>query len=175
MDDFAQAYQDLALAEDILNKTGDTYGLAARLVYLGMVEESGGEIPQAKNHFTQALGDFLQMGMHGPTVDARAGLARTALIEGDLDTACQQAVEIENTLHESGPLGMEFPMRAYLTCARVWQAINENDRVVRIVDEGYTELAARAEKINPPEWRQSFMEKIPEHIELVALWKEYQL
>ena len=174
MDDFIQATRDLGLAESLLKETDDPYGLTVRQVYLGQIEESAGEISQARKHFAEALGNYEQLGMRGPAVDARAGLARSALIEGDLDTACQQAIEIETTLHDSGPLGMEFPIRAYLTCARVWQVAGERERMLRNIGEGYTELAARAEKISMPDWRQSYLENIPEHRDLVALWKEHQ-
>jgi tetratricopeptide (TPR) repeat protein len=174
MNNYTQAFQDLELAGSLLKETDDPYGLAARQVYLGQVDESTGDYTQARKHFAEALVNFEQLAMRGPAVDARAGLARNALVEGDLDIARQQAVEIEATLHENGPLGMEFPIRAYLTCARVWQATGERERLLCIIEEGYVELASRAEKISMPEWRQSYLEKIPEHSELVALWKEYQ-
>ena len=141
---------------------------------MGLVDESAGEISLAREHFEAALISFEKLHMRGPAVDTRAGLARSALNEGDLETACQQANEIEATLHEIGPLGMEFPIRAFLTCARVWQVAGEKVRMLRMISEGYTELAARAERIRISDWRQSFMENIPEHRELVALWNEFQ-
>jgi len=58
------------------------------------------------------------------------------------------------------PLGMEFPFGHHLTCARVWQVAGERERMLRNIGEGYTELAARAEKISMPDWRQSYLENI---------------
>jgi tetratricopeptide (TPR) repeat protein len=172
--DFTQACEDFKLAECLLKETDDTYGLTARQVYLGLVEESRGDFFLARKLFGEAFANFGKLRMSGPGVDARAGLARIALIEGDLETARHQASEIEAILHNTGPLGMEFPILAYLTCARVWQSVGEKDRMQRVTSEGYTELEARMEKISTTEWQRSYLENIPEHRELMVLWREFQ-
>jgi hypothetical protein len=39
------------------------------------------------------------------------------------------------------------------------------------LEAGYRDLMARADKFTDPEWRQSFLDNIPEHRALVAQWE----
>ena len=174
MEQFELAQQDLAFAESLFHQTGDSYGLAVWQVYSGLVEESTGEIPQAKGNFSQALHTYNQLNMRGPAVDAIAGLARCALIECDLVSACQQAVEIETVLQDTGTIGVEFPIWAYLTCAKIWQLNGDVQRMQQVITDGHRELVTRAEKISRADWRLFYLENIPEHRELIVLWENTQ-
>ena len=145
--------------------------MAVRQVYSGLVEELTGEIPQAKWNFSQALHTYNQLNMRGPAVDAIAGLARCALIECDLVSACQQAVEIETVLQDTGTIGVEFPIWAYLTCAKIWQLKGDVQRMQQVITDGHRELVTRAEKISRADWRLFYLENIPEHRELIVLWE----
>jgi hypothetical protein len=62
---------------------------------------------------------------------------------------------------------MEFPILAYLTCARVFEQIGDKERRLKVIEEGYKQLMARSEKISDPEWRMIFLDKIIENKNLI--------
>jgi predicted ATPase len=149
----------------------DAYGRASGVAYLGCVLEQAGDIPGAVRRFEEARGIFTDLGVPGPGVDTWAGLARCALAQGQLDEARRHATEIWRYLTEHGTKGMESPVWAYQTCADIFDALNEPDRARTAVEAGYHELVDRAEKIDDPEWRRSFLENVPEHRAIVDLWE----
>ena len=68
---------------------------------------------------------------------------------------------------------MEFPLLGYETCADVFSATGHAALTRHVIEAGYRELMARADRISLPEWRQSFLEHIPEHRRIQTRWEEY--
>ena len=95
--------------------------------------------------------------------DALAGLARCALAEGQREAARGHVNELWEYLQKHGAHGMEFPIKAYLTCADLFEALGDAPRGRAAAEEGRLELIRRAGKISNTEWRDSFMENVPEH------------
>ena len=58
---------------------------------------------------------------------------------------------------------MEFPILAYLTCARIFEKLGDQERRQRSIEDGYQVLMERADKISNHEWRNTYLEDIPEH------------
>jgi tetratricopeptide (TPR) repeat protein len=148
---------------------GDTFAEAAGLSYLAIVLEQAGETCEAQQQFEAARGLFAQAGIRSYAADALAGLVRCALAAHDLDTAQRYATELWTFLRLHGTQGMEFPLRAYLTCAEAHTALGENDKARKAVAAGYQELLARAEKISQVEWGRSFLFNVPEHRTIIEL------
>jgi predicted ATPase len=144
----------------------DAFAQASAHAYLALSLEAGGEPELASRRFNEALEILRFIEAPGYASDARAGLARCALALGRLEEAGQFAGQVWDTLLKQGPEGMEFPVWAYLTCAEVFEARGETGRSRAAVEAGYQELSTRAGKISDPEWRQSFLENIPEHREM---------
>jgi hypothetical protein len=65
---------------------------------------------------------------------------------------------------------MEFPGLAYLTCALVYEALDQVDQTVAAVTAGYVNLMGGAERIEDDAWRRSFLHEITEHQALVERW-----
>jgi hypothetical protein len=70
---------------------------------------------------------------------------------------------------------MEFPVKAYLTCVQVFDAVKDTVCSREALQAGYEDLMARAGKINDAQWRCSYLENIPENVEIVARWKARQM
>jgi hypothetical protein len=68
---------------------------------------------------------------------------------------------------------MEFPMLAYETCADIFTAAGQASLARSVIEAGYHELMRRADRISLPEWRQTFLEQVPEHYRLQGCWQDY--
>jgi tetratricopeptide (TPR) repeat protein len=169
---------DNKLAQNILEQAltemeafGDLFGQASGNLYLGLGSEETGAHLVALGRFKQARAFFTKAGTTGFANDARSGLARCLLAMGDLDGAYQEVNPIWEYLTETGSRGLEFPGLAYLTCARVYEALDLVDQTMAAVTAGYADLMERAERIEDDAWRQSFLYQIEEHQALVERWK----
>ncbi len=149
---------------------GDTFAQAAGLSYSAIVLEQLNEVGEAQQQFETARSIFTQVGARGYAADALAGLVRCTLAAREFDTARHYTAELWDYLQLQGTQGMEFPLRAYLTCVEACMTFNENDWERKALEAGYHELTTRAEKINRVEWRQSFLTNVPEHRTLLNLW-----
>ncbi len=151
----------------------DSFGRAAGLVYVGLVQETVGDHTRARECFSQASELYDQIRVQGYAMDAWAGLARVALAEGKLSEAYASAMRVWDFLQHNGAQGMEFPIRAYLTCADVFAAVGESESARAAVEEGYRELNQRVNKISHVQWRQSFLDNVPEHDQIVQKAKRF--
>jgi predicted ATPase/class 3 adenylate cyclase len=165
----AAAQQALEQAVRELTAIGNRFGQAAGQSYLGLVFEQSGEAARAAQHFATAGAQFDEIGARSFAADARAGLARSQLQLNQMKEAQQLVSEVWNYLQQHGPQGLEFPIRAYLTCAEVFTASGAAQLAQTALAAGQRELQARAAKISDTAWRQSFLENIPEHRTLSQL------
>jgi class 3 adenylate cyclase/tetratricopeptide (TPR) repeat protein len=161
--DTAAARGVLEQAQTELAGTGDTFGRAAGLAYRALVLEQSGDVAGAQQGFAQAQTIFEGMGVRGYAADASAGLARCALARGHRDEAQPRVNEVWVYLQQHGSQGMEFPSRAYLTCAEIFESLGDVERSRAAVEEGYRDLIQRAQKISSIAWGKSFLENVPEH------------
>jgi tetratricopeptide (TPR) repeat protein len=149
---------------------GDVFARAAGLSYLALILEQAGDAAGAVQRYAEAHEILSAMGVHGYAADALAGLARCALAQGSLDEARRHVTEVWTDLEQHGAQGMEFPIRAYQTCAEILNALGESEKSRAAVEEGYRELIQRAEKISNIEWGRSFLENVPEHRVMLDMW-----
>ncbi len=173
-------------ALDELRTTGDASLLAFCQNYLGLIAEGAGDYAGAAQRFADAQERLNSLGMNALATDALAGLARCALAQGRLEEARQQASEVWKYLTEHAAEGMEFPTRAYLTVVDIFDALgpsappatgagfaqDDARQLLReVVEAGYRELMARADKISDAGWRKSFLENVQEHREMVEMYE----
>lgn len=161
--DDVTAQKKISQGRDTLGDLHDAFGYAAGLSYLGLVLEHVGDMTNAQASFEQARDAFVGLGVAGYAHDALVGRARCALTQGNLDEARQCATEVWGYLEQHQAQGLEFPVRAYLTCAEVFEALGEADKSRAAIEAGRRELAQRAGKISDVAWRQSFLENVSEH------------
>jgi class 3 adenylate cyclase/tetratricopeptide (TPR) repeat protein len=157
------ACQTLQLSLPILEALGDQRGLASRQFYLGLANEKAGEMSEAAVQYEAARAAFKLLDAMTQMVEAQAGLARLALQRSDLPQAQPLVMEILGYLEQHGPQGLELPILVYLTCARVFHALGDAQRLQHILDNGRKELQDRLDRIKLADWREIFLEAVPEN------------
>ncbi|MGB8646992.1 MAG: adenylate/guanylate cyclase domain-containing protein [Anaerolineae bacterium] len=174
----ARRLEEQALAEAAA--IGDGLLRAVCLLDLGSVDEQVGDCPGAARYWTEARTECDRIGMSARAMEAASGLARCALAEGRLEEAYRLAVEVWEYLCEHGTEGMDVPTRVYVAVADIVDAVETSGRSERasvepqlsrrtVVEAGYRELMARAQRISDPEWRQAFLENFQEHRTLIEM------
>ncbi len=157
------ACQTLDASLEVLESLGDQGGLAARLFYLGLVYESSNDLVEASNFFSDALAGYKLINATPQIVEVQAGLARVALQTGDIAQAEKYALQIIHYLDQEGPQGLELPILGFLTCTRIFSALDDTDLLLHTVEFGRKEIDDRLEKISDEQWRKNYIENIPEN------------
>jgi len=168
---------DLALAQleqclPEFQAMDDIFDLAAGQTYAAMAREQIGQITEALSGYELAAGKLVEIGTLDYAYDAKAGIARCQLALNNLEAAQQYASQLWDYLQQ-GRIVMEFPILGFETCANVFSATGQASLARRIIEAGYSELMTRAQRISLPDWRQSFLESMPEHQRIQARWQEY--
>jgi tetratricopeptide (TPR) repeat protein len=172
--DYQNAIRTLESALPDLLAAGDDYGAAAQRVYLGLTFEQLGEMASAERCFVEAKTRYHETGALGYEIDTLAGLARCQMALKDLEGAKQSANQVWNHLEGNDPSTLEFPILGFLTCAEVFSTLGEADKSAAVIRAGYLELGAQANRISDAEWRQSFLENVPEHSTIIKLYGQSQ-
>ena len=110
------------------------------------------------------------LGQPHMAAESRAGLARATLAHGDEATALSQVEAVLSFLQIGGNLqGTENTLRIYLTCVQMLMATSDS-RAGEFLDTTYRLLQKRVAKIADEAGRRMFLENVPWHREIVALW-----
>lgn len=138
------------------------------LLGLGMVAE-------AATAYSHALEIGRRLGQPPLTLEPLAGLAQTALAQGQIGRATSYVDEILLTLLPpkskeisfAGLRGAREPFRVCLTCAQALRAVYSPR--ARVCEEAaYRLLKERAAQISDPAMRRAFTRQVPIHREIVA-------
>jgi biotin operon repressor len=130
-------------------------------------------LAEATAAYCQALTLFQDLGQSNYALDARAGLARVSLIQGDLAQALDQ---VEETLSHWERGTVEFssePSVIYLACYQVLQAA-QDPRAQKFLVSAHTLLQDRAARIPDAEMRHSYLENVAAHKEITTAYRALQ-
>jgi class 3 adenylate cyclase/tetratricopeptide (TPR) repeat protein len=169
-DALALAYAASAL--DIAIETQGKQDELLALLSLGAAELAQGRTAAAATAFAQALELSEVVGQD--IQDARAGLARVALAEGDTAAALAHVEPVLAELAAGGMLdGAEHPNLVRLTC---WQVLDQADdpRVGWMLDLAHREVQALADATTDPDLRVSLLTRHPTHRAIVEAWAAAQ-
>ena len=167
----AEARLEIEAARPMLTEAGDTSAFSITYSYMGLALEADRQAGQAAASYETAVKKLKQLGASGYAVDGLAGQARCALVQNDLPLAKRLASEVWDYLRQSGASGLEFPLLAFESCARIFEATADEAALRAAVEAGHRELMQRAARISDPEWRQSFLQNVPEHHDLLIRWE----
>ena len=102
---------------------------------------------------------------------ALARLAEARLAQGDPAGARATLDEVLAHLDAGGNFeGTEHELRNYLVCVQVLQA-SDDSRAGELLAKAHTMLQARAARIPDQEGRRTYLENVPWHRQIVALWQ----
>jgi tetratricopeptide (TPR) repeat protein len=142
---------------------------ARSLLGLGSAELALGRLHEAKEAFEQAREMALATEL-GIRHEAIAGLARVAMARNDLAAGLQEVEQLIAHLDSDGTFeGIEHPSLLELTCYQVLERAGDK-RANEWLERSHSHLHAFAVKISDVKIRNGFLNNIPEHREIVALW-----
>jgi predicted ATPase/class 3 adenylate cyclase len=163
----ARSYGQQALS--ITQAIGDRDWEAFVLAVIGHAELGLGRRPAAAAAYHAALSIRRDLGQPNKATEPLAGLARIALAEGDSATALARVSDILAHLADGTLDGVDEPLRVYLTCYHALRAAGDV-RAGAILEAAHALLHERAARIPDDTTRRSFLEQVPHHRELTAIW-----
>ncbi len=167
----ALAHAESAL--DIAREVEDRHQELIVLLLLGQALVALGRHDEARTVFSRARA----MALDGESVyryDTMAGLAHVALLRGDVAGALLELEGVLAHLADGGTLeGAEQPCFIKLVVHRAFASAGD-PRASRVLADAYSALRAAAGAITDTGLRQSFLDNIPEHRDIVAAWDEAQ-
>jgi predicted ATPase/DNA-binding SARP family transcriptional activator len=168
----AEAYVQQTLEVGLSLDMGWSVDLIYVFCVLGHALLGLGRPAEAARSYWQCLARHREWGRRHLIVEPLAGLARVALAQGDLVAALAHVNEILDHIADRPMLyGLFEPLRIYLTCYRVLLA-NRDPRVSEILNAAYRLIQERAATIEDQDLRRSYLENVPAHREIAALWKK---
>lgn len=127
----------------------------------------------AASAYQQAMAHAKPLGSASHTVEPLAGLAQVALAKGDLATAQRQVEAILAALTANPQASLEEPFLIYLVCHHVLAAAGD-PRAAKVVQSGYDLLQSYAGAIPDPQWRHTFLTKVPTNAALQLAYQAAQ-
>ena len=169
--DLRKARQLIEQSLQEISPTQDARGKAAILDDLGRVLLALGDAAGAARRFTESHALAVSQGIVAKACEVTIGLAACAVMQGQLDEAHKYIHEAWDYLKEHGWLGMDNIGMVYRTCAETFEALGETENSRAVLESAHQALMEIADKINVPEWRQSFLENVPDHRAIMEMWE----
>ena len=169
--DLRKAYQLIEQAMEEITPTNDSRGIFFALNSLGIVLLDMGDISGAARRFGEAGELAVSHGLTALGVEAKTGLAACAVQQGQLDEARTCIHETWDYLREHGWFGMDLPGWVYLTHVETFDALGEEEYSRAALECAHQALIEVADQKGDPEWRQSFLENVPEHRAIMEMWE----
>ncbi len=163
-----QALQDIIPTQDMRGKIGMKNDLG--FILLAMGDASG-----AARRLTEAHELALNQGMAPRVCEAATGLAACAVMQGELDLARTYIHEAWDFLKEHGWIGTGNTARIYRSCAETFDALGDEENLQAVLEAGYKVFMGAADKINVPDWRQSFLENVPDVRTFMEMWERRKI
>lgn len=133
-----------------------------------------GRHPEAKNAYAAALEIRNEMNQQTLAAEPAAGLAQTALLDGEPLEALQMLTGTLGLIDGGDELeGCDEPMRVYDACYRVLKACNDA-RANSILEAAYRLLIRRAAGIGDEQARQGYFHNNVHHRRILAAWEQEQ-
>ena len=164
----ARNYAEQALP--LVRAINDRYGQASALTNLGHANAALGNAAAAMDNYREARDLFDAIGMHHSSTEPIAGLARLALASGEVMSASRHVAAILSHLDHGGAIdGTDEPLRVYLTCYRVLDALGD-PRAISTIETAWKSLQQKAARLPDEAARRRFLEDVPYHREIASAW-----
>ena len=169
--DLRRASQLLDEALQEISPTQDARGMTWMTADKGLALLMMGDIPGASRRFSEAKQLALSHAMATAACEITAGQAACAVQQGQLDEAGKYTHEVWDFLKENGIVGLNRSGMAYRLLAETFDALGEAENARAVIESGHQALIEVLETIGIPEWRQSFLENVPDNRALMEMWE----
>jgi len=167
----AQAYcqQGLTIANEIQRPSEQALALSELAFALNRLAQP----EEALAYYRQSFEIYHQLNQRYYEIEVLAGIATCLLTLNQLDEALMEVELILGDLHTTPTNIMYEPIRVYLTVYYVLKAVRDS-RAEEILKQGYELLHQNAANTPDEDSRRSYLEAVPHHRELIALWTTLQ-
>lgn len=138
-------------------------------LHLGNILTSLGNYDKARDCYSKCLKMTNTMGQTYLIPEIQAGQARVSMLEGKLDEAVIYVEKILDYLKEHNLDGTDEPMRIYLTCYQVLDAVDD-PRADELITQAQSILMARADRITDDVMRKSYLENVEANKEILQAY-----
>ncbi len=169
--DLRKARELVEQALKAIEPTHDARGQAMLLGGFGLVLLDMGDVAGARRRFEEGRELAAVQGLAGDEVEYTCYLAKCAALEGQMEHARTLVHQVWKHLKAQGWTGMASPQVVYLYCAEVFDALGETENLREELELGHQAFMDVANSIDIPEWRQSFLENMPETRAFLEMWQ----
>jgi len=164
------------LAMQALNfarKQGDQRGEGAAQLYLSTISYVAGEHPGSEQRARRAA----EIGSPSLRASALAAVARALLAQGRRPEALEQAraAAAELVARAASGRAERYESLVHLVLAEALAATGDAAGARAVVQAAAARLQARAALLANPDWRRSFLTKLPDNARILALAREWGL
>jgi tetratricopeptide (TPR) repeat protein len=167
---FEQAEFDLQRSRKILENINAQLLVSYSIDNLGRLAFQQDDYDKAQAYFQEALEIRKELNLPYLVIESQAGLAQAGLAKGE-DVQAVLNVLLEYINENPNLEGTESPARIYLVCFEILQSIAD-PRAKDLLRSAYEFLMDQVEKIDIQDLRQTYLENINEHAEVV---RHYEL
>ncbi|MCB8928747.1 MAG: protein kinase [Ardenticatenaceae bacterium] len=172
--DVAQAQHCFELALTLHDEINYPRGKAFVQTHLGLLLANMEETEQAAVYLYDALTTRSSDGAKQISMDTELALAWLDMARGDSEFALERAREIGAWLQENGADGLELPMLVYWHCFTILNMLGSTDEASDLLEEAHTYLQEKAARIQDDDTRDSFLQNVPYHRQIMAAWRANQ-
>jgi tetratricopeptide (TPR) repeat protein len=173
--------QHIGKAEDALSSAEQAVNLsrekanqdyeANALLHLGFILIDLMRFDEAREALQKSEALRFQLHQSHLATEPEAGLAMIAMQDGELNDAILYVEQILDLLEEHSLDGTDEPMRIYLTCYQVLQAVAD-PRGDELLVQAHALLMERADKITDDAMRTSYLENVAANREIVETFNQ---
>jgi tetratricopeptide (TPR) repeat protein len=168
--DFSVALEYIQEAETLMQEAGHKFGIAIALTYRGHIELGLENYNDAKACYQQALEIRQELKQTNLSMEPLAGIAEIEMRTEGAEKAFKTLEKILGFLDSGGSLdGIDQPYRILTTCCRILLELNHS-RANQFIQDSYQQLLNQANRIKDKEYRQSFINNVPCHQEMIRLY-----
>ena len=128
-----------------------------------------GDYEQAVQYYKLAIDLQQSKALENRAVESTAGLARALLASGQQEQALDAAGRVVEYIREKNLVGVDEPVRVYLNIYHVLAA-GQDPRAGEVLQTAYQQLMERADRIDDPEQRRSYLENVAANREVRQLY-----
>lgn len=167
--DYVKSRDYIGQALEMAKSTKHKALVADTWLELGLVLEELGDYTKARQAYKQMQMIQNDINYKYGAIDAEVGVVRCLLREGNTSDAHQRlSVCLGQLASDTAIRHAKYPVRIYLTAYRVFTKTGDRQAAQNALQQAQMWLQTRAKSIENVDWKNSFLENIPDHRAFLA-------